>query len=101
VVLKRGNAPGDELHSNHGPRDAGLPEVADPWEEWLQGLFREDLAGPGGELDGGHSGDEEELGFLEDVDEELAATEVFNFLHPLQVDEVALRSGGGDEGDVA
>jgi hypothetical protein len=53
VVLKRGNAPGDKLHSNHGPRDAGLLEVADPWAECLQGLFREDLAGPGGELDGG------------------------------------------------
>jgi hypothetical protein len=61
VVLKRGNASGDELHSNHGPRDAGLPKVADPWAERLQGLFGKGLAGPCGELGGRHSGDEEEL----------------------------------------
>jgi hypothetical protein len=62
VVLKRRNAPGDKFHSNHGPRDAGLPEVTDPWAECLQGLFGECLTGLGGELDRGHSGDEEELG---------------------------------------
>jgi hypothetical protein len=61
VVLKRGNAPGDELHSDHGPHDGGLPEVTDPWAERLQGLFRKGLACPGGELGGRHSGDEEEL----------------------------------------
>jgi hypothetical protein len=94
--LKRGNAPGDKFHSNNGPHDIGLPEVTDPWAECLQGLFGEYLTGPGGELDGGHSGDEEELRFLEDVDEELATLEVFNFLHPLQVSEVALRYGSGD-----
>jgi hypothetical protein len=55
VVLERGNVPGDEFHSNHGPRDAGLPELTDPWAECLQGLFRECLAGPSGELDGGTS----------------------------------------------
>jgi hypothetical protein len=73
----------------------------DPWAECLQGLSRECLTGPSGELDGGHSGDEEELGFCEDVDEEPAASKVFNFLHPLQVNEVAFRFGGGDEGDAA
>jgi hypothetical protein len=61
VVLKRGNAPGDKLHSNHSSRDTSLMEVADPWAEHLQGLFGEGLACPGGELDGMHSGDEEEL----------------------------------------
>jgi hypothetical protein len=101
VVLKRGNASGDELHSNHGPRDAGLPEVTDLWAERLKGLFGKGLACPGGELGGRHSGDEEELRFFEDVDKEPAAPKVFNFLHPLQVDEVALCSGGGDEGDAA
>jgi hypothetical protein len=30
VVLQRSNAPGDELHSDHGPRDTRLSEVADP-----------------------------------------------------------------------
>jgi hypothetical protein len=97
VVLKRSNASGDKLHSNHGPRDAGLPEVADPWAERLQGLFGKGLACPGGELGGGHSGDEEELRFFEDVDEEPAAPKVFDFLHPLQINEVALCSGGGNE----
>jgi hypothetical protein len=101
VVLKRGNAPGDELHSNHGPHDAGLSEVTNPWAECLQGLLGKGLAGPGGELGGRHSGDEEELGFFEDVDEEPAALKVFNFLHPLQVNEVALCSSGGDEEDAA
>jgi hypothetical protein len=33
VVLQRSNAPGDEFHPNHGPRDAGLSEVTDPWVE--------------------------------------------------------------------
>jgi hypothetical protein len=61
VVLKRGDASGDELHSNHGPRDTGLLEVMDPWAERLQGLFRKGLASLGGELGGGLSGDEEEL----------------------------------------
>jgi hypothetical protein len=61
VVLKRSNVSGDELHSNQGPRDAGLPEVADPWAEHLQGLFGKGLACSGGELGGGRSGDEEEL----------------------------------------
>jgi hypothetical protein len=73
----------------------------DSWAERLQGLLGKGLAGPGGELGGGHSGEEEELRFFEDVDEELAALKVFNFLHPLQVDEVTLRPGDGDEGDVA
>jgi hypothetical protein len=82
VVLKRGNAPGDELHSNHGPCDAGLLKVADPWAECLQGLFGEGLAGPGGELGGRNSGDEEELRFLEDVNEEPETPKVFNsFIH--------------------
>jgi hypothetical protein len=61
VVLERGNAPGDKLHSNHGSRDASLPKVTDPWAEHLQGLFWKGLAYPGGELGGRHSGDEEEL----------------------------------------
>jgi hypothetical protein len=99
VVLQRGDAPSDELHSNHGPHDAGLPEVTDLWAESLQSLLQKGLADLGGELGGGHSGDEKELGFFQEVNEEPAAPEVFNFLHPLQIDEVTLRPGGGDEGD--
>jgi hypothetical protein len=101
VVLKRGDASGDEIHPDHGPRDASLPEISDSRAERLQGFLRKGLAGPGGELDGRHPSDKEELRFFEDVDEEPAALKVFNFLHPLQVDEVALRPGGGDEGDTA
>jgi hypothetical protein len=70
---------------------SSLSEVMDPWAECLQGFFRERLAGPGGELGGGHPDDEKEIGFFKDVDEELAALKVLGFLHPLQVDEVALR----------
>jgi hypothetical protein len=73
----------------------------DPRAERLQGFLRKGLAGPGGELDGRDPGDEEELRFFEDVNEEPAALKVFDFLHPLQVDEVALRSGSGDEGDAS
>jgi hypothetical protein len=79
VVLKRSNVPGDELHSNHGPRDAGLPEVVDPWVECLQGFFGEGLTGPGGELEGAHSGDVEEVRFFEDVDKEPAARKSSTF----------------------
>jgi hypothetical protein len=61
VVLKGGDASGDELHPDHGPRDTGLPEISDSRAEHLQGFLRKGLAGPGGELDGGHPGDEEEL----------------------------------------
>jgi hypothetical protein len=53
VVLKGGNASGDELHPDHGSRDAGLLEISDSWAEHLQGFLRKGLAGPGGELDGG------------------------------------------------
>jgi hypothetical protein len=49
----------------------------------------------------GAPGDEEELGFFKNVDEEPAALEVLDFLYPLQVDEVVLSPGGGDEGDAA
>jgi hypothetical protein len=101
VVLEGDDASGDELHPDHGSRDAGPPEILDSWAERLQGLLRKGLVGTGGELGGGHSGDEEELRFFEDVDEEPAAPKVFNFLHPLQVDEVALRPGGGNERDTA
>jgi hypothetical protein len=45
----------------------------------------ERLAGPSGELGGGHPSDEEELGFLEDVDKEPAALKVLNFLYPLSM----------------
>jgi hypothetical protein len=53
VVLKRGNASGDNLHSNHGSHDAGFPEVADPWAECLQGLLRKGLAGQVVSMTGG------------------------------------------------
>jgi hypothetical protein len=53
VVLKGGDASGDELHPDHGPRDAGLPEILDSRAKRLQGFLRKGLAGPGGELDGG------------------------------------------------
>jgi hypothetical protein len=61
VVLKGGDASGDELHPDHGPRDAGLPEILDLWAEHLQGFLRKGLVGPGGELDGRNPDDEEEL----------------------------------------
>jgi hypothetical protein len=83
------------------PVTPGLPEISDSQAECPQCFFRKGLAGPGGELDGRDPGDEEELRFFEDVDEETAAPKVFNFLHPLQVDEVALHSGVGDEGDAS
>jgi hypothetical protein len=53
VVLKGGDASGDELHPHHGSSDAGLPEILDSWAERLQSLLRKGLAGLGGELDGG------------------------------------------------
>jgi hypothetical protein len=101
VVLQRGNAPGDEFHSNHRPGDALLTEVADSWAECFQHLFWERLAGLGGELGGGLPGDEEELGFFKNIDEEPAALEVIDFPRPLQFNEVILSPGGGDEGDAA
>jgi hypothetical protein len=101
VVLQRGNAPGDKLYSNHGPRDVLPTEVTDPWAECFQDLFRERLAGPGGALGRRLPSGEEELGFFKDFDEEPAALKVLDFLHPLQVDEVILCSSGGDEGDTA
>jgi hypothetical protein len=101
VVLKGSDASGDELHPDHGPCDAGPPEILDSRAERIQNFLRKGLAGPGGELDGRDPSDEEELRFFEDVDEEPATPKVFNFLHPLQVNEVVLRPGGGDEGDAA
>jgi hypothetical protein len=35
VVLKGGDASGNELHPDHGPRDAGLAEISDSWAEHL------------------------------------------------------------------
>jgi hypothetical protein len=64
-------------------------EVTDPWVKCFQGFLREHLAGPGGSLGEGLPGDEEELKFFKDVDEEPAASKVLDFLHPLQVDEVS------------
>jgi hypothetical protein len=52
----------------------------DSWAERPQGFLRKGLAGPGGELDRRDPGDEEELRFFKDVDEEPAAPKVFNFL---------------------
>jgi hypothetical protein len=76
-------------------------EVTDPWAKCFQDLFRERLSGLGGALGGRLPGDEEELGFFKNVDEEPAAPKVLDFLHPLQVDEVVICSGSGDEGDAA
>jgi hypothetical protein len=61
VVLKGGDVSGDELHPDHGPRDAGLPEISDSQAECPQGFLRKGLAGLGGKLDRGNPGDEEEL----------------------------------------
>jgi hypothetical protein len=59
VVLQRGDASGDELHPDHGPCDASLPEIADSRAERPHGFLRKGLAGPGGELDGRDPDDEE------------------------------------------
>jgi hypothetical protein len=101
VVLQRGNAPGYEFHSGHGPSDALLAEITDPWAECFQHLFWEHLTGPGGALGGRLPSNKEEREFFKNVDEEPEASEVLNFLHPLHVNEVILCSGGGDEGDAS
>jgi hypothetical protein len=61
VVLQGGDASGNELYPDHGPCDAGLPEISDSRAEHPQGFLRKGLAGPGGEFDGRDPGDEEEL----------------------------------------